>query len=841
MFIYREELRALLDAIRSGMSAHLVAQPGMGTTTILCRLVANLESEGFVVLNVKGHACSAHGAYLALHEAGFEAYGARGPRSLGALIDAVAEELLHDVRRAVVIDRVEALDAGSLEVLQAAAERTHTPMVISRSSEFLALRRAGVNLTYRQGVRVHLRPLDFVGTARLVQERLRHQPSSDIVSRVFARSVGVPGLAMAVIDGAVATNRISLVADRWVMSAPDLWSPAVEGWLESRMAALSVEQIEALQHVALAHLGPNQDPCSHVPAELLRELEGLGLLWVSAQDGRILYSIDPPALVSYFHIHASGIVRSALAAEAAAAVVGDGIAHSDRVARAVRTFRRETERRAEQCRQRWETNRIVATALPYLMSMLATASNDREARRVFAHTPSASARSAEEAFDFAFLRSTWRSHFGPARPLPDDEFDDFLAHYPDWGDALALMAALIDGDPSAVASRFDPGAPRYAGELPGADVALSAFAFAELVVGNFPEATRALAAVPASPLLIVRRHTGFIRGLAQFGVDALPEALASSREGLDAALSNVDHDAILLNTYVGMLALVGLGRWDEALKLIDQAIAFGPPAPVDAPLYRALLFCGSYINAVSGERRLAELLLAEADSFSVDDQPLPWMQHDASEIIHTIIHGDRPGGIALLRDLGRDLVERGALFAAAATLKTALATWPDAEMVDLLVEVSERSGRGLPDELVVFLRDGLKPDVSTSALTEIHLPEPWLPLASMVLQARLHQEEAVAGPAEAALSSAVCAPRDRLSRNAAHLGPTHWGGTVQAAPVERLSPREVEVALLARAHSNGAIASRLNLSVRTVESHIHNAFKKLGVATRRELAEALDG
>ncbi len=53
MFIYREELRALLDAIRSGMSAHLVAQPGMGTTTILCRLVANLESEGFVVLNVK--------------------------------------------------------------------------------------------------------------------------------------------------------------------------------------------------------------------------------------------------------------------------------------------------------------------------------------------------------------------------------------------------------------------------------------------------------------------------------------------------------------------------------------------------------------------------------------------------------------------------------------------------------------------------------------------------------------------------------------------------------------------------------------------------------------------
>ncbi|PRZ41195.1 DNA-binding SARP family transcriptional activator [Antricoccus suffuscus] len=63
-----------------------------------------------------------------------------------------------------------------------------------------------------------------------------------------------------------------------------------------------------------------------------------------------------------------------------------------------------------------------------------------------------------------------------------------------------------------------------------------------------------------------------------------------------------------------------------------------------------------------------------------------------------------------------------------------------------------------------------------------------------------------------------------------------------AAPATHstLSRREYEVARLAATGlSNAAIATRLVLSVRTVESHLYQAFGKLGVETRADLAAAL--
>ncbi|WP_433468400.1 response regulator [Spirillospora sp. CA-128828] len=51
------------------------------------------------------------------------------------------------------------------------------------------------------------------------------------------------------------------------------------------------------------------------------------------------------------------------------------------------------------------------------------------------------------------------------------------------------------------------------------------------------------------------------------------------------------------------------------------------------------------------------------------------------------------------------------------------------------------------------------------------------------------------------------------------------------APLERLSEREREVlALMAEGRSNQAISGRLRLSPKTVETHVHNIFERLGLA-----------
>lgn len=61
-----------------------------------------------------------------------------------------------------------------------------------------------------------------------------------------------------------------------------------------------------------------------------------------------------------------------------------------------------------------------------------------------------------------------------------------------------------------------------------------------------------------------------------------------------------------------------------------------------------------------------------------------------------------------------------------------------------------------------------------------------------------------------------------------------------AASTERLTPREREIALLAAARwSNAEIAEELVLSVRTVETYVLRACRKLGVERRTELARVL--
>jgi DNA-binding NarL/FixJ family response regulator len=82
---------------------------------------------------------------------------------------------------------------------------------------------------------------------------------------------------------------------------------------------------------------------------------------------------------------------------------------------------------------------------------------------------------------------------------------------------------------------------------------------------------------------------------------------------------------------------------------------------------------------------------------------------------------------------------------------------------------------------------------------------------------------------------------DRADQLAQALGGTLdadvlWHVHAQAASRPALTQREQEItALAAVGASNHTIASRLSVSVRTVENHLNRAFRKLGISRRDEL------
>jgi len=95
----------------------------------------------------------------------------------------------------------------------------------------------------------------------------------------------------------------------------------------------------------------------------------------------------------------------------------------------------------------------------------------------------------------------------------------------------------------------------------------------------------------------------------------------------------------------------------------------------------------------------------------------------------------------------------------------------------------------------------------------------------------------------ATADDAVGADAERVWDDGARLGLDDAVALAFGAPPPRtdppagLSARELEVAgLVAEGLSNKAIAARLYLSVRTVESHVRHALAKVGLQNRTQLA-----
>jgi DNA-binding CsgD family transcriptional regulator len=319
----------------------------------------------------------------------------------------------------------------------------------------------------------------------------------------------------------------------------------------------------------------------------------------------------------------------------------------------------------------------------------------------------------------------------------------------------------------------------------------------------------------------VAREAGALAVLA-VGANVLAQAVVLSGEFGKASLVIAEADAVVEATGTGVLpygalVLAGLqGREAEASALIDatirEATAGGQGTAVQYAHWASAIL-------LNGLGRYGEALAAASDAS--DDAPELFVSAWAlSELIEAAARSGQ-------REIGSNALGRLAEHARASPTDWGLGI---VARSGALLSEGEQAERLFREAIERLDRTQLRPERARAHL----LYGEWLRRENRRVEAR--EQLRVAHDMLAGIGMEAFAERARSELSAT-------GGNVRKRSAETrddLTDQERQIAQLARGGlSNPEIGARLFLSPRTVEWHLHKVFGKLGIRSRRELANAL--
>lgn len=193
--------------------------------------------------------------------------------------------------------------------------------------------------------------------------------------------------------------------------------------------------------------------------------------------------------------------------------------------------------------------------------------------------------------------------------------------------------------------------------------------------------------------------------------------------------------------------------------------------------------------------------------------------------------GDPDGAAQLIWESAEAMWQRGAILASSASMLTSLQTSYNAERFDIALSRSRLIEAPVVSEtlrLIAGIRDKDADEVLAAGETFAQQGRFGLAIEALRTASVLYSENR--DPDGAAIAVA----KEHALR--AQLSPLPVEGGTLFTPLAELSDREREVArLAAQGLSNQQIARDLVLSVRTVESHMYNSLRKLGLNSRQSL------
>jgi DNA-binding CsgD family transcriptional regulator len=856
------ELSGALEALTAGHGVILAGPNGSGRTGLAAAVAHAAERRGNApVWVVAGTSLSTvpFGAF------GWLLGGGDGPSDTAATLGRIVSALRGHGGSALtvlVIDDAHLLDDRSADaVMQAVAVRAVA--VLATTDGDAPLRPWLARLAGDGFVRtVPLAPLT-PGEAADVIERVLDGPVAHTTAELVWRwSGGLPGIVHAVVTRGRDAGRFRPIGGRWWWSGPPLVPGEIAGSLDRLLAGTDPAVGMALDVVALGEPLELDVVEALVGEAALVELERQGLIAIQACDGTPVVHVRTP-LVAAQRLAAMTPLRRRRAARELLATVPPRPTTVDLVRRALwhldgdvpadpevliaasstlRLTNPELARRLADANRRWNSN---VQALIAAVEVHVEAGDAEAARRVLDEAT----RKATAADEVALVESAEittqlfaerqphqaRRAIAAARARRGSDGPDLSS--------LESLSAVLEARPDIAAERA-----RDVLASPEADAearvrAGLVHAAALVLGGRTVDGVRAAerVAVEASQhpvvmptnLSVLRAVAAFGR-LWQTGSATIPTTdPAAARHPAPPHLSADDGPAPPAATPFEWPLLRGIvahlrGDHDVAVaRLRDAAVVQRDGkglfhAEATAWLVVALCDAGAAAEAVAAMAQFPTRHLAV----------IPGLESWAAGVL-ACVRGRRPDGAALLRRAATEaghagagliearylveLADRGAGDQSSIRRLDDFGRTLDAPVLQCLCRLAvarlETDPRAIVDEAERLAGFGLEPRAAAVA-------------THARLLARRANDRVSARRAVALVRRLNGEPAAPLAR-ATNLGPA-------------LTRREAEVAgLAAGGFTDREIAARLFVSVRTVESHLASAYRKLGVGSRVQLSDAL--
>lgn len=844
------ELALAIGLLLSGRSVDVVGGRGSGRTAFLNALRTRLEEIEWVSLNIRGVASLRAHPLGALYLAGI---GSPSPQGIGtSLIESTAalREASRNTHSVLLIDDWDDLDESSWGVIESVRRNTGIPTVVSRLHGLRARHTpSGLDAsTLEPSYVIELGPLGFDEMERVTNEYLDAPIESSTMSRIFARSGGNIGLALALIDACRREDRlVQRPEGDWVATGV-LWSAGLRSVIEAHLEALSDESRDALEIIALLGLADLETVRKLVSWETLELLEERALITLIASGEQQIVAVVPPLLAEFFR-HEPIASRRIRLTEFITARLGSGESRRMLLVSAaprpndpleqdavfIRLLQEQAQTELLVARAKWDQDHSARSAVRYVNALYHAGANPEEVEKVFEETECASCAPEHRAL-FAVARGNWIAN-------EHQDLKQVLAYLAEQRPGLEEYARLLDAAEVRIQVNIKDVPDDFATKLEITDelptsvqLALLQSKLMVLVsLARFTDARRVFAEIekldPAEELYMARAFNS----LALIGSGELKHALNDLTRLLDEARGNLDPEAsYTFGTGVALCYMLS-GNYAAVDNVLDTFLATTNPLPVTPTAQLTMYSIAAVVslrrgNVALGERYLQDIEAGKVTEGAFPTQSLAWARAQLQSF-----NGETELAAENLWKASNALWDRGARFSAGLAYLSTLELQPDASRLKKVQEkVSEIDGPFVAAYLgyieALIAKDAEAMVNAFERTREVGLNG--IALSALRHSATWFQEAGNETRAEevAQLEECYFADQEINSVNTMRF----------TATALTLTDREREVAELAAGGlSNQEIATRLVLSMRTVETHMHRIMRKLDISSRQDLRQYL--